>query len=64
MRRPLGCPGSASYTGRIEVTGSRAAASSTPFYDGYNALQSDDWEFIVKLDGDLSFSAGVFREML
>ncbi|HLH34447.1 MAG TPA: glycosyltransferase family A protein [Alloacidobacterium sp.] len=31
------------------------------FYDGYSALQSDDWEFIVKLDGDLSFSGDYFE---
>ena len=32
------------------------------FYDGYNALQCDDWEFIVKLDGDLTFSPMYFEE--
>lgn len=32
------------------------------FYDGYKALQSDDWEFIVKLDGDLTFSNAYFEE--
>ena len=31
------------------------------FYDGYNALRCDDWEFIVKLDGDLSFSPDYFK---
>jgi biofilm PGA synthesis N-glycosyltransferase PgaC len=31
------------------------------FYDGYNVLQSDDWKFIVKLDGDLSFSPKYFE---
>ena len=31
------------------------------FYDGYNALRCEDWEFIVKLDGDLSFSPDYFR---
>src|SRR5271170_928945 len=30
------------------------------FYDGFNALQCKDWEFIVKLDGDLSFAAEYF----
>ena len=30
------------------------------FYDGYNALRCEDWEFIVKLDGDLSFSPDYF----
>jgi glycosyltransferase involved in cell wall biosynthesis len=32
------------------------------FYDGYNALQCNDWEFIVKLDGDLSFSPEYFQK--
>ena len=30
------------------------------FYEGYNAVRSEDWSFIVKLDGDLTFSAGLF----
>jgi glycosyltransferase involved in cell wall biosynthesis len=32
------------------------------FYDGYRALQTDDWEFIVKLDGDLTFSETYFEQ--
>jgi hypothetical protein len=32
------------------------------FYDGYNALRCDDWEFVVKLDGDLSFAADYFEK--
>jgi glycosyltransferase involved in cell wall biosynthesis len=32
------------------------------FYDGYRALRSDDWDFIVKLDGDLTFTTGYFQE--
>ena len=32
------------------------------FYDGYNALMCADWEFIVKLDGDLSFSPEYFEK--
>jgi len=32
------------------------------FYDGYDALRCDDWEFIVKLDGDLSFSREYFEK--
>jgi len=32
------------------------------FSDGYNALQSRDWDFIVKLDGDLSFEPGYFEK--
>lgn len=31
------------------------------FYDGYNALQCTDWEFVVKLDGDLSFTPEYFE---
>src|SRR5689334_7552919 len=32
------------------------------FNAGYGTLQSDDWEFIVKLDGDLSFDPRYFEE--
>lgn len=32
------------------------------FYAGYNALRCDDWEFIVKLDGDLTFSPDYFEK--
>jgi poly-beta-1,6-N-acetyl-D-glucosamine synthase len=32
------------------------------FYDGYNTLQCKDWDFIVKLDGDLSFSPEYFEK--
>ena len=31
------------------------------FYDGYNSLQSRNWDFIVKLDGDLSFAPEYFE---
>jgi biofilm PGA synthesis N-glycosyltransferase PgaC len=31
------------------------------FYDGYKTLQSHDWDFIVKLDGDLSFAPDYFE---
>jgi len=31
------------------------------FYDGYRSLRSHDWDFIVKLDGDLSFSPDYFQ---
>lgn len=31
------------------------------FYDGYNCLATEDWEFIVKLDGDLAFSPDYFE---
>lgn len=32
------------------------------FYDGYNSLQCNDWDFIVKLDGDLSFAPEYFEK--
>jgi len=32
------------------------------FYEGYKALQRNDWEFIVKLDGDLSFPPDYFEK--
>ena len=31
------------------------------FYEGYNSLDSSDWDFIVKLDGDLSFDGDYFE---
>jgi glycosyltransferase involved in cell wall biosynthesis len=31
------------------------------FYDGYNALQCNQWDFIVKLDGDLTFAPEYFE---
>jgi biofilm PGA synthesis N-glycosyltransferase PgaC len=34
------------------------------FYDGYNAAQCKDWDFIVKLDGDLSFAPEYFEKCL
>lgn len=32
------------------------------FFDGYAALNIENWEFIVKLDGDLSFSSSYFEK--
>ncbi len=32
------------------------------FYEGYDSLTVRDWDFIVKLDGDLSFDADYFEE--
>lgn len=32
------------------------------FYAGYNSLEEKDWEFIVKLDGDLSFGPDYFAK--
>jgi glycosyltransferase involved in cell wall biosynthesis len=32
------------------------------FYDGYFALGDNRWDFIVKLDGDLSFSSDYFQK--
>ncbi|MCX8022632.1 MAG: glycosyltransferase family 2 protein [Syntrophorhabdaceae bacterium] len=34
------------------------------FYAGYNALQTKDWDFIVKLDGDLMFDKDYFERSL
>jgi poly-beta-1,6-N-acetyl-D-glucosamine synthase len=34
------------------------------FYDGYNALDCNDWEFMSKLDGDLSFEPDYFEKAL
>ncbi len=33
------------------------------FYDGFNALTVTDWEFMCKLDGDLSFEPDYFESM-
>jgi glycosyltransferase involved in cell wall biosynthesis len=33
------------------------------FYAGFNALTITDWEFMAKLDGDLSFEADYFAQM-
>jgi poly-beta-1,6-N-acetyl-D-glucosamine synthase len=32
------------------------------FYDGYNTLQFKQWDFLVKLDGDLTFSPEYFEK--
>ena len=32
------------------------------FYDGYHALSCRDWQFMCKLDGDLSFEADYFEK--
>jgi glycosyltransferase involved in cell wall biosynthesis len=32
------------------------------FYNGYNTLSCTDWEFVVKLDGDLSFRSDYFEK--
>lgn len=31
------------------------------FYDGYHSLDSEEWDYLCKLDGDLSFSADYFE---
>ncbi|MDE3108560.1 MAG: glycosyltransferase family 2 protein [Acidobacteriota bacterium] len=43
--------------------GYRKSASGVmeAFNDGYNALRCTDWDFVVKLDGDLSFAADYFE---
>jgi len=32
------------------------------FYDGYNRLESEDWDFIVKLDGDVALPSNYFEQ--
>jgi glycosyltransferase involved in cell wall biosynthesis len=32
------------------------------FYDGYGLLGEENWDYIVKLDGDLSFAPGYFAD--
>lgn len=32
------------------------------FYDGFNTLECRDWDFMAKLDGDLSFEADYFEK--
>jgi glycosyltransferase involved in cell wall biosynthesis len=46
--------------------GSRQAGGGVveAFYDGYACVAKDDWEFIVKLDGDLSFEPDYFERVL
>ncbi len=34
------------------------------FYEGYRGLVTSDWEFLVKLDGDLSFERDYFEKSL
>jgi glycosyltransferase involved in cell wall biosynthesis len=33
------------------------------FYDGLKAVDVENWEYVVKLDGDLSFQAGYFEDI-
>ncbi len=44
--------------------GSRKAGGGVieAFYKGYDTLKFKDWDFIVKLDGDLSFQADYFEK--
>lgn len=34
------------------------------FYDGFGAIDEAGWEFIVKLDGDLSFESSYFKDCI
>src|SRR3954467_11102229 len=34
------------------------------FYEGYNEIKSPDWQWVVKLDGDLSFEPDFFEKRL
>jgi poly-beta-1,6-N-acetyl-D-glucosamine synthase len=44
--------------------GFRAAGGGVvqAFYDGYSIIGQQDWDFIVKLDGDLSFTPDYFEQ--
>ena len=33
------------------------------FYDGYNKIQTKDWDYVVKLDGDLEFDSDYFENI-
>jgi len=43
--------------------GSRQAGSGViaAFYDGYNMIAGNDWDYVVKFDGDLSFDPDYFE---
>ncbi len=32
------------------------------FFDGYHLIRNSDWHFLVKLDGDLTFTASYFEQ--
>ncbi len=34
------------------------------FYDGYKIISDDEWDFIIKLDGDLKFGSDYFEKLL
>lgn len=34
------------------------------FYEGYNNIQTSDWDFVIKLDGDLEFENDYFEFLL
>jgi len=54
--------GSGHSTGQIEALAKAGGGVMEAFYDGYDALTCDDWDFIVKLDGDLSFEDDYFQK--
>jgi len=33
------------------------------FYEGFNKIENKDWEYVVKLDGDLEFKADYFEKL-
>ena len=51
---------------RYERRGERArnAKEIDAFYTGYQSIADDNWEFIVKLDGDIGFSSDYFEKCL
>lgn len=34
------------------------------FYEGFNLIESDDWDYVVKLDGDLEFESFYFERLM
>jgi len=49
---------------RRQDRGNRRAGSGVmeAFYDGYRLVEGESWQFIVKLDGDLSFAPDYFEK--
>jgi len=34
------------------------------FYEGFNTIKTHDWEFVIKLDGDLEFNESYFESLI
>ena len=63
MPLPASILGSPPCVGPIEASAVRRRCRGA-FYDGYPAVREERWEFIVKLDGDLTFEPGYFEACL